>query len=69
MDVPGTTADKGVSQRVGLGKLKHFESQSLWLHEAARDKQIGLAKVHGSVNPADLMTKHVDHAIQFGSSA
>ena len=29
-----------------------------------RDKRIGQTKVHGQVNPADLMTKHVDHATQ-----
>ena len=54
----------GVAQRVGLGKLRHLDAQSLWLQEAVRDKRIGLSKVHGPVNPADLMTKHVDHATQ-----
>ena len=29
-----------------------------------RAKRIGLSKVHGPVNPSDLMTKHVDHATQ-----
>ena len=32
--------------------------------EAGRDKRIGLSKVHGPVSPADIMTKHVDHATQ-----
>ena len=41
-----------------------METQSLWLQEAVRDKRAGLSKVHGPVNPADLMTKHVDHAVQ-----
>ena len=36
----------------------------MWLQEAVRDKRIGLSKVHGPVNPADLMTKHRDHATQ-----
>ena len=58
------TAAIEVAQRVGLGKLRHLETQSLWLQEAVRDKRVGLSKVHGSVNPADLMTKHVDHATQ-----
>ena len=58
------TAAIGVAQRVGLGKLRHLETQSLWLQEAVRDKRIGLSKVHGPVNPADLMTKHVDHGTQ-----
>ena len=58
------TAAIGVAQRVGLGKLRHLETQSLWLQEAVRDKRIGLSKVHGPVNPADLMTKHVGHGTQ-----
>ena len=58
------TAAIGVSQRIGLGKLCHLETQSLWLREAVRDERIGLSKVLGPVNPADLMTKHVHHATQ-----
>ena len=58
------TAAIGVAQRVGRGKLRHLETQSLWLQEAVRDQRIGLSKVHGPVSPADLMTKHVDHATQ-----
>ena len=58
------TAAIGVFQGIGLGKLRHLETQSLWLQEAVRDKRIGLSKVHGPVNRADLMTKHVDHATQ-----
>ena len=58
------TAAIGVAERVGLGKLRHLETQSFWLQEAVRDKCIGLSKVHGPVNPADLMTKHVDHGTQ-----
>ena len=54
----------GVPQRVGLGKLRHLEAQGLWLQEAVRDKRIGLSKVHGAVKPADVMTKHVEHATQ-----
>ena len=46
------TAAIGVTQRVGLGKLMHLETQSLWLQGAVRDKRVGLSKVHGPVNPA-----------------
>ena len=53
-----------VAQRIGQSKLRHLETQSLWLQEAVRDKRIGLSNVHELVNPADLMTKHVDHAKQ-----
>ena len=58
------TAAIGVAQRVGLDKLRHLDTQSLWLQEAVRDKRVGLSEVHGPVKPAALMTKHVDHATQ-----
>ena len=58
------TAAIGVAQRVALGKLRHLDTQSLWLQEAVRDKRVGLSKVHGPFVPADLMTKHVDHVAQ-----
>ena len=58
------TAAIGAAQRVGLGKFRHLETQSLWLQDVVLDKRIGLSKVHGQVSPADLMTKHVDHATQ-----
>ena len=54
------TAAMGVAQRVGLGKLRHLDTQSLWLQQAIRQKRIGLSKVLGTVNPADLMTKYTD---------
>ena len=58
------TAAIRVAQQVGLGKLRHLETQSLWLQEAVRSKRIRLFKVHGPVNLTDLLTKHVDHATQ-----
>ena len=30
----GATAAIGVAQRIGLGKVRHLETQSLWLQEA-----------------------------------
>ena len=38
--------------------------RAFWLQEAVRAKRIRLSKVHGPVNPADLMTKNGDHATQ-----
>ena len=54
----------GVAQRVGLGKLMHSETQRLWLQELVLANRIGLSEVHGPVNPADPIAKHVDHATQ-----
>ena len=50
----------GVAQRTGLGKIRHLDTQSLWLQEAVRKRRIGLEKVKGTENPSDLMTKFTD---------
>ena len=50
----------GVAQRVGLGKVRHLDTQRLWLQQAVRQKRLGIAKVIGTMNPADAMTKAVD---------
>ena len=54
------SAALGVAQRVGLGKVRHLETQSLWLQQAVRKKRLGLTKIAGPMNPADAMTKAVD---------
>ena len=50
----------GVANREGLGRIRHLDTQSLWLQQALRRKRLGLGKVLGTENPSDLMTKHVD---------
>ena len=52
----------GVAQRMGLGKICHLETQSLWLQEAVRKRKIGVIKVKGTENPVELMTKFTDFA-------
>ena len=39
----------GVAQRTGLGKIRHLETGSLWLQEAVKKKQVGIAKVKGTL--------------------
>ena len=41
----------------GLGKAKHIQVSWLWLQDAVRQKRLTVAKVAGTANPADLMTK------------
>ena len=50
----------GVANREGLGRIRHLDTQSLWLQQALRKRRLGLGKVLGTENPSDLMTKHVD---------
>ena len=46
-----------ISQRNGLGKLRHIQTQFLWLQERVALKELSLSKVLGTANPADMLTK------------
>ena len=50
----------GIAERKGLGKVRHLDTQALWIQDAVRSKRVTLEKVAGTLNPADLMTKHLD---------
>ena len=50
----------GIVQRKGLGKLRHLDTQSLWVQDAVRQRRVMIEKVKGTENPADVMTKHLD---------
>ena len=50
----------GIAQRKGLGKIRHLDTQSLWIQDALRERRVDLSKVLGTENPADMMTKPLD---------
>jgi len=52
-----SSAAIGITSRQGLGKLRHVDTKTLWLQQAARTKKVEIRKVAGLVNPADLLTK------------
>ena len=54
-----STATMGICGRQGLGKLRHVDTQCLWIQQRVRDGSLELRKVKGEVNPADLFTKHL----------
>ena len=54
-----STATIGVCSRQGLGKLRHIDTQCLWIQQRVRDGSIDLRKVRGDANPADLFTKYL----------
>ena len=56
------TAGIGIASRRGVGRIRHIHTPSLWLQRAVHDKRVALDKVKGTVNPADVGTKHVDGA-------
>ena len=51
-----------ISQRTGLGKLRHIQIQFLWLQERVAAKDLQLTKVVGTANPADMLTKYLAKA-------
>ena len=51
------SAALGIAQREGLGMLRHLQTNVLWLQSQAIKKAIRMAKVDGSKNPADMLTK------------
>ena len=54
-----STATIGICGRQGLGRLRHIDTQCLWIQQRVRDKSLELFKVRGEDNPADLFTKHL----------
>ena len=57
------SAALGVVRRKGLGKLRHIETNFLWVQDVAAGKKIEYVKQPGSENPADICTKHVSHVL------
>jgi len=57
-----STATIGICSRSGLGRLRHIDTQCLWLQGKVRSGAVELRKVKGTENPADLFTKHLTSA-------
>lgn len=54
-----SSAAIAISQRRGVGKLRHINVGQLWIQERVLEKDVSLRKVMGEANPADLLTKHL----------
>lgn len=57
-----SAACRGMCNRDGVGKLRHVELQYFWLQQAVRAKKLGMKRILGAKNPADLMTKFLGAA-------
>ena len=42
------------------GTIKHMETKYFWLQQKEKNQELRIEKIRGTVNPADLMTKHLD---------
>ena len=54
-----SAAALGISQRAGIGKVRHLRTQGLWVQEVRVSGRLAYRKVLGTKNPADVLTKHV----------
>ena len=57
-----STAAIGVVSRRGCGKLRHVRIEDLWIQERVEEGELGIGKVDGEWNPADMMTKGLPEA-------
>jgi hypothetical protein len=55
-----STAALAIADRKGSGKLRHINIGLLWIQEKAHREQLVFAKVLGTENPSDMMTKNLD---------
>ena len=56
-----SSAAKSFVSRRGLGRMRHVATRELWLQEEVLSRRLVVNKVHGAVNPADLLTKFLSH--------
>jgi hypothetical protein len=54
-----SSAAKGIAEREGIGRVRHLEVGVLWVQEKLKVNDFKLRKVLGTVNPGDLLTKHL----------
>ena len=53
-----SSAAKGMSNRRGLGKVRHIELNQLWLQDQVARGKIAVRKIRGEDNISDSLTKH-----------
>ena len=52
-----SSAAIGISNRLGLGSMRHLSVRHLWVQDKVKNKEIQLEKQDGKKNVADLGTK------------
>ena len=57
------SAAKGIIERKGLSKVRHIDTNVLWLQEQQARRLLPLNKIRGAKNPAYLMTKNVGQKV------
>ena len=54
------TAAIGISQRLGLGKVRHLSVADLWIQQRVRLGELRIEKLCGEENTSDMLTKALD---------
>ena len=54
-----SSAARGLSQRQGLGRMRHVQTRYLWAQERLKEGHLKVVPVRGKNNPAELFTKAV----------
>ena len=52
-----SSAAKAITARTGMGKMRHIETQYLWVQQVVQKGLVKIRKVPGELNPADILTK------------
>ena len=47
----------GITQRLGLGKVRHLSLGDLWVQQKVRNGELNVGKLSGEENTSDMMTK------------
>ena len=59
INVDSETA-KSIASRKGAGKIRHVETQEMWVQEKVAKKDVFLRKIWGTENISDGLTKNVE---------
>ena len=57
-----STAAKGVTERTGVGKIRHLQTKYLWVQAALKEKRFEILKINVKKNSADVATKYLSKA-------
>ena len=54
---------KSIALIKGAGKVRHIETNQLWIQDTVKEKVICMKQISTEENPADLFTKHLPRGI------
>jgi hypothetical protein len=55
-----SSAAKGITARLGSGRVRHLEIRSLWVQDKCADKSLSIIKIGTAENRADIQTQYLD---------